>query len=207
MGTRNLTVVVRGGVHLVAQYGQYDGYPSGVGKGVLEFCRANLASEAGRAAFADKLWRHAKFVTQEEADALTSKKGWEKRHPQLSVRMADEVLGHLLTTKRKTVPLVDSYGFAQDSLFCEWAYVIDLDRLTLEMYAGFNKLALDPSERFALRVEGEDPLATNAVAAAGAPDNEYQPVRLVTLWPLDDLPLEDEFLAAPDYEPLPEYEP
>ena len=36
MGTRNLTCVVKNGEYKVAQYGQFDGYPSGVGCDILE---------------------------------------------------------------------------------------------------------------------------------------------------------------------------
>ena len=35
--------------------------------------------------------------------------------------------------------MVDSHDFLFDSLFCEYAYIINLDDLTLEFYRGFNK--------------------------------------------------------------------
>jgi len=35
--------------------------------------------------------------------------------------------------------LVNSKNFAGNSLFCEWAYVVDMDEETLEIYTGFNK--------------------------------------------------------------------
>ena len=37
MGTRNLTCVVKNGEFVVAQYGQWDGYPDGNGFKILEF--------------------------------------------------------------------------------------------------------------------------------------------------------------------------
>lgn len=40
MGTRNLTMVIsQEGEKKVAQYGQWDGYPSGVGASVLAFLK------------------------------------------------------------------------------------------------------------------------------------------------------------------------
>lgn len=39
MGTRNLTMVKYNGEIKVAQYGQYDGYPSGQGLTALRLCR------------------------------------------------------------------------------------------------------------------------------------------------------------------------
>ena len=40
MGTRSLTAVVLNGKYKVAQYAQYDGYPSGQGAEALEFVQA-----------------------------------------------------------------------------------------------------------------------------------------------------------------------
>ena len=35
--------------------------------------------------------------------------------------------------------MIDSLDFLQDSLFCEWAYIINLDTEELEIYKGFVK--------------------------------------------------------------------
>lgn len=35
--------------------------------------------------------------------------------------------------------MADSATFLKDSLFCEWAYIINLDTEELEVYEGFNK--------------------------------------------------------------------
>jgi len=39
MGTRNVTMVISGGETKVAQYGQWDGYPSGQGVTILNFLK------------------------------------------------------------------------------------------------------------------------------------------------------------------------
>ncbi len=39
-------------------------------------------------------------------------------------------------TERKKIPLQLDLDFATDSLFCEWAYVVDLDQEVLEVYGG-----------------------------------------------------------------------
>lgn len=35
--------------------------------------------------------------------------------------------------------LIDSTGFLQNSLFCEWAYLLNLDTGRLEIYKGFQR--------------------------------------------------------------------
>jgi len=41
MGTLNLTAVMMDGEYKIAQYGQWDGYPEGQGKTILEFLNGN----------------------------------------------------------------------------------------------------------------------------------------------------------------------
>jgi len=73
---------------------------------------------------------------------------WQKFYPELSRDTGGDIL-KLIMFKNKT-KLKNSLNFAADSLFCEWAYVIDLDKNTYEVYKGFNKEPLDESERFYL---------------------------------------------------------
>ena len=39
MGTRNLTIVYSNGKYKVAQYGQWDGYPEGLGSQLLKYLK------------------------------------------------------------------------------------------------------------------------------------------------------------------------
>src|SRR3989304_6129334 len=39
----------------------------------------------------------------------------------------------------KVEHMLDGTNFIKDSLFCEYAYVIDLDKMVLELYKGFQK--------------------------------------------------------------------
>lgn len=73
-------------------------------------------------------------------------------------------------------------AFAAESLFCEWAYVIDLDKGTFEAFEGFQKEPPPPSDRFAdlPREAGE----------------EYYPIRMVGSWSLDELPTDEDFVKA-----------
>lgn len=47
--------------------------------------------------------------------------------------------GNLFPYNNDLEHMIDSQDFLSDSLFCEWAYIINLDTDTLEAYKGFNK--------------------------------------------------------------------
>lgn len=153
MGTRNLTVVVSGGAHRIAQYGQWDGYPGGVGMTVLGFCRAYLGTPKLRAAYARKLAKWVSFLDDVELERRYALRGASPNapiHPELSRDTGALILAQARTT-RVPLGLQDSIDFAVDSLNCEWAYVVDLDLVVLEVYKGRCRTALGPEDRFALR--------------------------------------------------------
>ena len=82
----------------------------------------------------------------DEAKKDNPRFSWQKFYPELSRDTGGDIL-KLIMFKNKT-KLKNSLNFAADSFFCEWAYVIDLDKNTYEVYKGFNKEPLDESERF-----------------------------------------------------------
>lgn len=188
MGTRHLICVVEGGDFKIAQYGQWDGYPSGQGVDVLSFL-----STADLAVFREKV-RSLTWATEQDVmdsyaacgvevidgmiafnDALEK---WEAEYPQYSRGTGAKILSLVLDSD-KPLRLKDSRTFAADSLFCEYAYVIDLDANTLEVYSGFQ----------------EQPHSLGRFAGS-EPDRGYYPVALVKTWSLGDLPSEEDFLAA-----------
>ena len=68
--------------------------------------------------------------------------------------------------------MIDSHAFLADSLFCEWAYVINLDNSQFEVYRGFN----------------QDPMAPGRYASCSIPDsNGYCGVALIREVPLDTI--------------------
>ena len=78
--------------------------------------------------------------------------------------------------------LENSIEFIKESLFCEWAWVIDLDEKRLEAFAGFNKRHLGKEQRF--------------YAFDDDKDAKYKPCRFVVGWSLDNLPTEEHFMDA-----------
>jgi hypothetical protein len=79
--------------------------------------------------------------------------------------------------------MIDYHEFALDSLFCEWAYVIDLDREVFEVYEGFSH---------------EKPTTGRWADAAEPTRGGYWPVRLIQSWPLQGLPDDSAMLAPED---------
>lgn len=176
MGTRNLTAVMLNGEYKIAQYGQWDGYPSGQGLTALEFLRdANIADFK-------KSVSECRFLSSDELDEL-GKTDWKKTHAHLSRDRAAEILGLVDGGVRE---LKNSIGFAGDSLFCEYAYIVDLDKETFEVFEGYNKNKV---------IEGR---FTTGMEFLENTDG-YHPVVLIKEYSLNDLPTNDVFLA--DLEP------
>ncbi len=193
MGTRHLIAVQLDGEYKIAQYGQWDGYPTGQGKDVLQFARTI------KPGFRDRV-RAAKFATEEEVLATYEEfggidargcisydkaKARDAKHPALSRDTGAKVL-NIVQDSTSSVLLRDSIDFVGDSLFCEWAYVIDLDKNTFEVFQGFNKEPLDSSERFANAPrEQRDGKFT-----------EYHQVKHLATFALNNLPSEKVFLEV-----------
>lgn len=163
MGTRNLTMVVHNGQTKIAQYGQWDGYPSGQGITILTFLN-KIKYPTNYKKFIAKLNR-THFIDdekQKEIDAFLKsigcESGWmnmeqadlyHKEYPLLTRNNGAKILWLMYGQKgRKPMWLHDSSDFAADGLFNEWTYVVDLDKRTFEVYEGFKKTFPNKEDRF-----------------------------------------------------------
>lgn len=191
MGTRHLIAAKIDGVYKLAQYGQWDGYPEGQGMAVLEF----LVNEMDMDAFKSAL-RNCRFIGWEEVSAELVKFGadpndysirlsdydrFSEAHPEWSRDTGAKILGFIQSSGG--CGLRSNLDFAADSVFCEWAYVLDFDTMQFEVYEGFNRTPLTEKDRFFfLEPKAED---------------GYHPVRIRASWPMDALPqTAEDFLAA-----------
>lgn len=200
MGTRHVTFVVQDGKYKVAQYGQWDGYPSGQGITVRDFVSLlqetvyydTFSEKVKKLSFltgngADELYRSvgidpsSEFITGEE------KKRFDDKYPHLSRDTGADVLSQILNST-KPLKLQDSTDFAHDSLFCEYGYVIDLDERVFEVYVGHNREPDEPDARFYKSVEDH-----KAELPPYRADLEYYSIKKVIEWGFDDIPSEDEF--------------
>jgi len=181
MGTRNLTMVISGGKTRIAQYGQWDGYPSGQGATVLAFLQK----------FNPEIFKwqceRLRWATTEDAQRIEANPNWSDEHPHLSRDCGAEILnavhyGTMVNMRTRVAVRVeflsDQSEFAKDSLFCEYAYVVDLDAMQFEVYEGFVKEPLPASNRFQ------------------GPANEggYYPVKCAAKFPIGELPTLEVFL-------------
>ena len=189
MGTRNLTIVFDAGEYRVAQYGQWDGYPESAGIKILRFLRDEMDEFKFRT-------RLSRFNFIDEYDNKITKridKAFEKGignyvFPEFSRDTGCDILPMIQNGMTTTRYLGNRLDFAADSLFCEWAWVIDFDRRTFEAYQGFNHTPLTPEDRFYFLVDKEEHYEHTP--------QEYHGVKLVASWPLDNLPTDEEFLNA-----------
>ena len=186
MGTRNLTCVYHEGKYKVAQYCQWDGYPKGQGLKVLNFLRktdlATFAKKLARCRFVDdkeisKMWDDCGAKGQEWVGTDVSDKVKAKYY-QIHRDCGADVLD-LIMNGDGELPIKDSISFAYESLFCEWCYVIDLDKGVFEVHEGYNKKPLGPRARFSDVAHLSD---------------EYMPVKLKAKWKLNALPTDEVFL-------------
>lgn len=135
MGTRHLIAIVLDKKIKVAQYGQWDGYPSGNGRALAKAI-VNIIRTAQLQDFITRV-RKCSFATQEQLEEEQRKVDAGQPFPkQFSRDTSAEIVGMILDSPGGLL-LKDSSEFARDSLFCEWAYVIDLDTSSFEIYKGF----------------------------------------------------------------------
>lgn len=195
MGTRNLTCVKEDGKYKVAQYGQWDGCPEGQGVTILNFLNTHSME-----IFKEKL-KNVRFFTDKDNENyddfiknvvgstsglvnMGQSKMIDIHYPYLNRDVGGEILSNIFNCDEdKTILLRDKIEFARESLFCEYCYVIDLDKNTFEIFEGFNRFPLKEDDRFYyLTKEGE----------------EYEPVKLIKEYSLDNLPTKEEFLKEMD---------
>lgn len=153
MGTRNLIMVInQEGEKKVAQYGQWDGYPSGVGVGVLNFIRNKelfdkLKANLSKVRFLDGEGRDKEFIEsynknapkwRNEPDNRTEEqKLWFSTYA--SRNLSEEVLTNIANSTEEEIILIDRDNTAKRSGWVEYSYVINLKDNTLGVYGHIDK--------------------------------------------------------------------
>lgn len=203
MGTRNLTIVRHNNEYKVAQYGQWDGYPEGQGVKVLDFLKTadmnQFKRQLNKTTFKvpktfekklDKIFNKVNDLCRQNNEYDTKKiidqlpEDEQFLYKCFTRDTCAEILEVIYNAPDvKEIKLASELEFAGDSLFCEWAYLVDLDNNTLEVYRGFNKTPLTVEDRF-----------FNMVMTSHPSGATYYPVKLLKTYKLNRLPNETTFV-------------
>lgn len=190
MGTRHLICIVVDGKFATAQYGQWDGYPSGQGQEIVSWLKEHYPEDL------DRLKLHARNVIVLTPEVM--RRRWDScgadgsgmvgmdvvnkfdaQWPHLRREHGSKVLNYFLNTDKPEVS-EQNPGFAADSLFCEWAYVLDLDTEELEVYEGFQRAPHDEGRFHDLPYTPPEHRQNE--------EQEYWPVKLVAKWKMGAIP-------------------
>lgn len=170
MGTRGCYGLRMNGIDKLT-YNHHDSYPDWLGSNMVEFIQSTTIEEMKD--IFEKI-----VLVQEGADMpsdselvewkLTGLVGSEKFDWYSFLR---EYQGDLSYYKEKRAKyMIDNNNFIKQSLFCEWAYIVNLDEEVLEVYKGFQE---SPS---------------NSRYGDKKTDNSYYPCKLIATYPLLNIP-------------------
>jgi hypothetical protein len=178
MGTRGAWGFRLGGVDKL-EYNHFDSYPGGLGEDIRKALTSGLLSRKGLRADVAAI-----RLIDEKEDAPTPE-DIERCRPYTDLGVSRQSTSdwYCLLRNRQGDPvaaiqsgvMIDAGNFLADSLFCEWAYVINLDEECLEVYRGFQSAPHGNGRYAALPVR---PRGTSC---------QYQPVALIKIIPFGDL--------------------
>ena len=172
MGTRGVTMVIQEEKVKVAQYGQWDHYPSGQGLVALDILRNTIMkSKESFEDFKEKVSK-VENMTQHSFDTkleeigidiaktyMTSEEAekFKDKYPYLHRDCGAEVLKYIADGLAKE--LQNDLDYAKKGFDCEWCYAVNLEKETFEVY-----------------------------------EDNYKPKNLKGSFDLNNLPTEEEFL-------------
>lgn len=138
MGTRGCYGFRKNGMDKIT-YNHYDSYPDGLGRTMVEFCKNTSIAEM------DDIFD--RIILVDECDKPTAEQIEECKqyyNGNVCTQSIDdwycllrEAQGEPSAYKNGLRYMIDSHEFIKDSLFCEYAYIIDLNTNKLEFYVGF----------------------------------------------------------------------
>lgn len=163
MGTRNLIVIKHENEYKVVKYCQWDGYPEGQGAIALGFIR-----KMDKNLFVQSL-KNIKYISSDESHNYS-----KHTYPQLYRDDGADILSRIYNAQSEFIFNNSDLKFAADSLFCEWLYLLDLDKDTFNVFKGFQKSPLLPTEEFYW------------LSISKPEDDEYFPVKLLKSFSLDE---------------------
>ncbi len=174
MGTRGAYGFRTGRTDKVS-YNHGDSYPSWLGKEILDFIRketlASLTEKANRITLVDQDKKPTKAQINACSNWANTNVGNQKIEDWYC--LLRDAQGNLDAFNEGLDFMIDSKSFLLDSLFCEYAYIINVSTQELEFYRGFNKSKKTNKGRYASKTLDER--------------GGYYGVTLVEKYPLSDI--------------------
>lgn len=176
MGTRGLFGMRKNGQDK-AVYNHFDSYPEYLGKEFLSFIKMNGPEKLSQFFDNIKLIDADVNPTQEQKE-YCKQMGWfdntvsnQSDNDWYCLLRGTQDLDawQKCIDKNQEIYLDNYIDFIKNSLFCEYAYIFDLDTNVLEFYVGFQKLP-QVGNRYGIM-----------------PENRYYPCKLVLTIPLDEI--------------------
>jgi len=144
MGTRGSVGVITKSGEYKSSYNHFDSYPSGLGQEMVSLIM-RINKEKKWDVFSKKM-EEIKFVDDDQEPTEEERNIYSKYHQNVSsgtdwysllrdlqgTGLFEEILNG-----EDIQHMINSNGFIEDSLFCEYAYIINLQNGTFEVYEGF----------------------------------------------------------------------
>lgn len=184
-------------------YNHNDSYPAGLGVEVMNFCRhaqendlwetlrqrvknTKLVSDKDKVPAEILATKKSKNLVRRTKNNVSASPNW---YEYLRPLQGAEMLWKI--SKGEIEYMVGANDFPKDSLMCEYAYVIDLDSMTLDIFVGGQT---EPSAGNPFGVEPHYPFPQ------ASPDKVFYPCKLVASFYLSGLPEGDSW-----QEPIKDY--
>lgn len=178
MSTRGLYGIRKNGVDKCT-YNHSDSYPSYLGFNIVSFCKEssieNLNIFFDNIEIVDELSKPTEKQKKycEElglANFSVASQSNDDWYCLLRNLQGNFALYYKYINDNKRIFMIDNSEFIKDSLFCEYAYIINLDKNVLEFYKGFQTKRQNKN-RYGVRRD----------------ENGYYPCRLIKEFSLDDI--------------------
>lgn len=177
MGTRGLYGFRKNGVDKTT-YNHYDSYPDWLGHEVVHFCKETSIEEINeifdRIILVDEQDKPTKKQIAECIEYYDDSVGTQSANDWYC--LLRDAQGDLNVYKRGLKYMIDNHDFIEASLFCEYAYIINLDTNCLEFYVGFQT----------------EPYSSNRYGVDKT--DGYYPCKMVAYYPLDTEKTEQEII-------------
>jgi hypothetical protein len=198
MGTRGAVGFILDN-KVYATYNHYDSYPDGLGQEMINFCKDLVSDNDTLEIFKCHADNVILVNQQDMATPDLVEKYKQFSSTSVSVQKVEEwycllhslqgvgILEQILIGNVNH--MIDSVEFLKDSLFCEYAYLLNLDTEEIMFFEGFNTEPIDP-DNDPLGFASFKPEETREIER-----NTYYPVKYLGSCPIDNIPdsWEDDF--------------